>query len=89
MGIVTIKSHMNNKTHKKFKSEQQKINDDFSKMKMLLKSPQPLPLKPNPPFHTVSHMMANSQLNLNGHSSMLSVVTVIRLNKHFQSHVYG
>ena len=31
MGIVTIKSHMNNKTRKKFESEQQKVNDDIFK----------------------------------------------------------
>ena len=31
MGIVAIKSHMNNKTPKKLKSELQKIKDFFNK----------------------------------------------------------
>ena len=31
MGIVAIKSHMNNKTHKKLESEQQKIKNFLNK----------------------------------------------------------
>ena len=65
MGIVAIKSHMNNKPHKKLESEQQKINIFNKKTKdvqsdtpdeavALLNSPQSIPLKLNPPFYTVS-----------------------------------
>ena len=66
MGIVAIKSHMNNKPHKKLESEQQKIKNIFNKKTKdvqsdtpdeavaLLNSPQSIPLKLNPPFYTVS-----------------------------------
>ena len=65
MGIVAIKSHMNNKPHK-LESEQQKIKNIFNKKTKdvqsdtpheavaLLNSPQSIPLKLNPPFYTVS-----------------------------------